>query len=242
MAINVNEVYQTVLYILNKEQRGYVTPAEFNKLATQAQLDIFEKYFEDLNQALRMPENDSEYANRVKTIQEKIDIFESSETLGAAKKLSDNVHCLGTLEYPINLPLLQPVELQEMTRHDFNLAKRSKLTAPTSTFPAFTISGDNITTAPPSLDGDEITVYFTKKPKDPIWGYTIGQVGEFLYEDSVYNEATNPNGSRDFEISAIDKPEIIMSILMYAGVIIRDQQIIQAAAGKIAQDNQNEKS
>ena len=29
---------------------------------------------------------------------------------------------------------------------------------------------------------------------------------------------------------------------MYAGVIIRDQQIIQAAAGKIAQDNQNEKS
>ena len=63
MAINVNEVYQTVLYILNKEQRGYVTPAEFNKLATQAQLDIFEKYFEDLNQALRMPENDSEYAS-----------------------------------------------------------------------------------------------------------------------------------------------------------------------------------
>ena len=45
MAINVNEVYQTVLYILNKEQRGYVTPAEFNSLARQAQLDIFEKYF-----------------------------------------------------------------------------------------------------------------------------------------------------------------------------------------------------
>ena len=31
MAINVNTVYQTVLLILNKEQRGYMTPLEFNK-------------------------------------------------------------------------------------------------------------------------------------------------------------------------------------------------------------------
>ena len=35
MAINVNEVYKTALLILNKEQRGYVTPNEFNKIATQ---------------------------------------------------------------------------------------------------------------------------------------------------------------------------------------------------------------
>ena len=31
MAINVNTVYTTVLTILNKEQRGYLTPDEFNK-------------------------------------------------------------------------------------------------------------------------------------------------------------------------------------------------------------------
>jgi hypothetical protein len=49
MAINVNEVYKTVLLILNKEQRGYITPDEFNKTGTQVQLEIFEKYFEDLN-------------------------------------------------------------------------------------------------------------------------------------------------------------------------------------------------
>ena len=47
MAINVNTVYQTVLLILNKEQRGYITPTEFNSLGTQVQLEIFEKYFEE---------------------------------------------------------------------------------------------------------------------------------------------------------------------------------------------------
>ena len=63
MAINVNTVYTTVLSILNKEQRGYITPEEFNKLGTQVQLEIFENYFEDLNQQLRVPQTDSEYAN-----------------------------------------------------------------------------------------------------------------------------------------------------------------------------------
>jgi hypothetical protein len=75
MAINVNTVYQTVLLILNKEQRGYMTPVEFNKTGTQAQLEIFETYFESLNQQLRVPQADTDYANRVVSLDEKISIF-----------------------------------------------------------------------------------------------------------------------------------------------------------------------
>ena len=75
MAVNVDTVYRTVLLIINKEQRGYLTPDEFNKTATQVQLEIFNEYFEDLNQQIRVPENDSEYANRNKNLQEKIAIF-----------------------------------------------------------------------------------------------------------------------------------------------------------------------
>jgi len=67
VAINVDTVYKTVLLILNKEQRGYMTPDEFNKIATQVQLEIFENYFENLNQQLRVQDNDSEYADRIKT-------------------------------------------------------------------------------------------------------------------------------------------------------------------------------
>ena len=42
--VDVNTVYTTVLYILNKEQRGYIPPAEFNSLATQVQKEIFDSY------------------------------------------------------------------------------------------------------------------------------------------------------------------------------------------------------
>ena len=38
MAVNIDTVYKTVLLILNKENRGYMTPDEFNRTATQVQL------------------------------------------------------------------------------------------------------------------------------------------------------------------------------------------------------------
>jgi hypothetical protein len=60
MAVNVNEVYKTVLLILNKEQRGYITPNEFNKIATQVQLEIFESYFADGDQFNRKNQQNTE--------------------------------------------------------------------------------------------------------------------------------------------------------------------------------------
>ena len=43
--INVDTVYQKVLTLSNKEQRGYITPQEFNLLADKAQLEIINDYF-----------------------------------------------------------------------------------------------------------------------------------------------------------------------------------------------------
>ena len=99
MAINVNTVYTTVLSVLNKEQRGYITPDEFNKLATQVQLEIFEKYFEDLNQQLRVPQADSEYANRQKNIDNCISIFKtiaSPVSIGVGNVLTTSIISGGT--------------------------------------------------------------------------------------------------------------------------------------------------
>ena len=49
MAVSIDTVYQRVLVLANKEQRGYITPQEFNLLANQAQMEIFEQYFYDTN-------------------------------------------------------------------------------------------------------------------------------------------------------------------------------------------------
>ena len=231
MAISVDTVYKTVLFILNKEQRGYITPAEFNKLAEQAQLEIFERYFEDLNQALRMPENDSEYANRVKTLEEKIQEMEINADLSTISNF-DTVHRLGTLVYNVN-----GREIQEVTQHELNLIKKSKLTAPTTAFPVYQLrnNGTNIvlTIYPNSIATADVDINYIPKPVSPNWAYTVESLGQFVWDEG---------NSQNFVISDIDQTELILTILMYAGVVIRDQSIIQAAASQVAQENANQKT
>ncbi len=236
MAISVDTVYKTVLFILNKEQRGYITPAEFNKLAEQAQLEIFERYFEDLNQALRMPENDSEYANRVKTLEEKIQEMELNVSLSTISNL-DSIHRLGTLVYNTN-----GREIQEVTQHELNLIKKSKLTAPTESFPVYQLnsngtssSGQSIilTIYPTTITSSDVDINYIPKPVSPNWAYTVESLGQFVWDQG---------NSQNFVISDIDQTELILTILMYAGVVIRDQSIIQAAASQVAQENANQKT
>ena len=43
--VSIDTVYQRVLALANKEQRGYITPQEFNLFADHAQTTIFEQYF-----------------------------------------------------------------------------------------------------------------------------------------------------------------------------------------------------
>jgi hypothetical protein len=75
--ISIDTVYQKVLALANKEQRGYITPQEYNLFANHAQMEILEQYFYDLNQFKRRPGDSSEYADIITILQDKISQFES---------------------------------------------------------------------------------------------------------------------------------------------------------------------
>ena len=152
MAINVNTVYQTVLSILNKEQRGFLTPAEFNKLGAQVQLDVFEKYFEDLNQQIRIPQADADYSDRVMNVDEKLAIFKTFGTATYNNSNNPNLryfslptqdaygadvdfYRLGTVTYKNNKSEI--VELQRLSRTEFYNIERSQLTKATEKFPTY---------------------------------------------------------------------------------------------------------
>jgi hypothetical protein len=91
--INVNKVYRSVLSIINKEQRGYLTPDQFNKIARQVQLDIFENTFYEYNRSLNNNKSfkiNDEYANTPKFIKEKIDLFSTRINLPVYKSTRDS--------------------------------------------------------------------------------------------------------------------------------------------------------
>lgn len=74
----INSVRNTVLSILNKNNYGYISPADFNLFAKQAQLEIFEEYFAEYN-AIINKENSrmsgTGYADAKKMTEEMIDDF-----------------------------------------------------------------------------------------------------------------------------------------------------------------------
>ena len=140
MAVSVDTVYQRVLAIANKEQRGYITPQEFNLFANQAQLDVFEQYFYDINQFNRVPGNDTEYSNMLDLLNEKISIFQKyqqsvSLDSSAIGTLPSDVYRLGTVMYT---GATYPIELDEISQSDVLDLEKSPLTRAKLTRPYYT--------------------------------------------------------------------------------------------------------
>ena len=79
MAVSIDKVYQKVLALANKEQRGYITPQEFNLFADHAQMEVFEQYFYDLNQFMRTPGNNTGHSDAVTNLEEKISFHEKHD-------------------------------------------------------------------------------------------------------------------------------------------------------------------
>jgi len=245
MAINVDEVYKTVLLILNKEQRGYITPDEFNKIATQVQLETFEKYFEDENKQWRVNENDTEYANRLKNVDDKISVFKTSAN--PLVKVSDyfpeptDLYRIGTVIYKGS------TELQRVQPNELLLVQMSDLTTPTVDFPVYTYEGSKLYVYPQTIiTNTDLTVTYLKKPADVVWSYYIHTAtGGYVYNDGVppgvgYTGPFPASGSVDFELHPSEQTDVIIKILMYSGVVIRDPQIVQVAAAKVQQEEVRE--
>lgn len=248
MAVNVDTVYKTVLSILNKEQRGYMTPDEFNKIGTQVQLEIFESYFDDLNQQLRIQQSDTEYADRQKNIDNKLSIFKTygNCTLSLDEKffvVPTNLHKIGTVIYK------DEIEVERVSKNDLLYLNQSPISKPTKKFPIYTYE-DSIqgSSGSPTLNPkifvwpkdikSDISVSYIRKPNNVQWGYTgLGGVawtsGPYIYSQS---------NSVQFELDASEQTEIIIRILSYAGVIIRDPEIVQAASIKIQEKEVNSKN
>jgi len=255
MAINVDTVYKTVLLILNKEQRGYMTPQEFNKTATQVQLEIFEQYFDDLNQQLRAPQSDQDYADRVANIEEKMSIFETTglctyttNSAGGyfslpttdAYGVTYSPYRLGSLVYT-NIYGTSIGPLEELQRSEFYYIQNSRLTASTLKNPTFLRESNRIIVAPSSIITN-ITANYIRKPLDPVWGFTVGSRGQYIYNPAAYVPGTPATGSRNFELHESEQTRVIIKILMYAGIIIKDPQIVQAAAQQSQLEDINSKS
>ena len=244
MSVSIDTVYQRVLGILNKEQRGYVTPQEFNLFANQAQMDIFEQYFYDINQFGRIHGNDTEYSDMLNILNEKINIFETSappaSRSGNYFTKPTNLYRLGSVVYKntttnnFGVISTEFIEAERINANEFLYINSSPLTKPKNVRPIFIanangtrVYGDNEVT---SLN--EVEFNYIKKPAKVRWGYQI------VFNEPLYDASNSVN----FELHESEEVELIIKILEMCGILIKDIGLYQVFDKEDQEQIQQEKS
>tara|TARA_R110000822_G_scaffold18690_3_gene61559 strand:- start:1031 stop:1738 length:708 start_codon:yes stop_codon:yes gene_type:complete len=219
--VNVDTVYQRVLALSNKEQRGYITPQEFNLFANQAQMETFEQYFYDINQFGRGPGNDTEYSDMLDILDEKIALFKKQKTLTTISSsaqlynIPNECYRLGTLSY-------RGREIEELNAKELLIVSSSPLAKPTARRPVYTryenqSGGDMIEVFPKNLVGGTIIATYIKNLEKVVWGYNV------IGSNALY-DATN---SKNFELHRSEESALVVKILALAGITLNKPGLVQ---------------
>jgi hypothetical protein len=210
MAINIDTIHQRVLVLANKEQRGYITPQEFNLLANQAQQELFESYIYDLNQRNRLePERDQPQG------EDDIGIF-LDHKLAPFTTIST---VIGGVNFPSNYTIgkvfIGNFECAKISRNDlFNIngsARHLGLLARSPVYCDSSFQGQDIfvlTNTGQATTG--VTCEVINKPADVEWDYVV--VGQ----KALYNAG----GSTNFTLHDSEETNLVNRILELAGIVI----------------------
>ena len=231
--VSIDNVYQKVLAIANKEQRGYITPQEFNLFANQAQMEIFEQYFYDLNQFSRILGNDTTYADMVTLLNEKIDVFEKfrqdvTMSSGGVGTLPTHYR-IGELSYNNSGTYVQ---IQKVNQNDLNHHINSPLLNPSVSRPIYINTSATAIQVYPTTITSGVTCNLISKPATVNWQYNV------INNSALYT----PTGTVDFELHESEEQTLVNKILQLAGVSIKDYNLAKAAGEQEVKEIQQEKA
>ena len=227
--ILVDTVYQTVLALANKEQRGYITPQEFNLHANHVQMSIFEQYFYDLNQFRRQPGNTTKYADMINIIEDKLRDFKVGFTnIGSGSSIEDAYRIISVISGDDdNVKIVEEIKLED--RHKID---HSPLTKATVNRPVYWISDGSIYFSPSDIL-NPVKYSYMRKPDSPKWTYIV------VDEKPLYNDGAVDK--KNFELHPSEQEALVIKILQLCGVTIKDYNLTQVAAQEEVKNIQQQK-
>ena len=228
----INDVRNTVLSIISKDNRGFITPLEFNQFAKQAQLEIFGQYIFNYSNAINKQNarmHGEGYTDIPKNMAEVIDSFSVFSPLpynGITSRftLPNDYFFLDKVIYNNN------TEVEKVSHRKILNLVNSNLTAPTAAYPVYTMDQSGIIVYPTSINTN-VTSQYLRYPRDPQWTYLVDAFGDPFFNPSDSNYV-------DFELPLDDFANLVIKILEYAGISIREQDVVSAAKAEEVQDIQ----
>lgn len=245
----INSVRNTVLSVLNKNNYGYISPSDFNLYAKQAQMELFEETFSLYNKTINMENarmSGTSYADFRKILEEAIEIFSTTSSLTQVSAATNryylpSVTTTGYDYFMINKVLCYDAsgatrvlkgEAEKVNHSKITMLNTSLLTAPTETYPAYVQEGSIMTVYPDTINlPNEVDAQYFRYPKDPKWTYITLASGEPVFDQSQPDY-------QDFEIPIEDEYKLVLKILQYAGISIREITPVQFGAAQEQQQQQ----
>ena len=241
----IDDVRNAVLAIANKNNYGYITPSDFNLYAQQAQLEIFEGYFQLYNDQIRKENarmSGTGYADMKQITEEVIDTFYTVQSLTqyASSTFSIPSDCYLMINVLYGTKTVDKVSLNKI-----NLLLASNITAPSVTYPAYVVNGglqgsplslvQRITMYPTSITANVLLQYI-RYPRVPKWTWaSFGTSGDPIFYPTAADYV-------DFELPQSDMPMLIAKILQYAGISIREGDVYQFGQATDTETQQKERS
>lgn len=215
----INDVRNMVNFVLNKESRGYITPLQFNTFAKQAQQEIVDSYLNDYNKSIVGKNSRNNYKEVMSKAREGMDAFAVPPTTLTFNNATGLFNEPSDLYSTVSL-IYNNIEVEEVGRDKLSYFLTNSLVGPSVYYPCFIRYNNKYKVYPETINSDVKLIYF-RTPKDPNWTY------EMVGGNPIFNPSKA--GFQDFEIGVEDKFLLIVKILKYAGLNIREADIVGAA-------------
>lgn len=222
----INAVRNSVLAILNKHNYGSIPVADFNEYSKMAQMEIFLGLFDDYNDVINNENNrrsGTGEADMRRSIEEAIDIFTDTVDL---THISANTFSMPTDAYKINDILVFDNGVFQntsdyITRSLAETMGLTNLNTPSLSFPNHYIEGTTVTMLPSTINtSGDVKAEYVRFPADPKWTFVQLSGGEPVFNASA-------NDYQDFELPKEYYVELIMKILEYTGLSIREADVVK---------------
>ena len=230
---SVNRVYSALRDLVNKDQRGFVTPAVFNNFAQVAQMNIYNDLFGNLDRSkivrLRIADPKSDKST-TKRIEEDLSVFIKRSTIaqadGVFEKPTDLARIISATSFgsilmntstKLSIPIVyDPIKL------DYIL--RSELSIPTETAPVAAIF-DDIEVYPTTIKKIILTYYKQPQGLNPVTGAKTTTMPRFGYTVVAGKEIYSAANSVDFELPEHYFADLVVEIAKLIGVNLRDTDV-----------------
>ena len=230
----INSVRNTVLSVLNKNNYGYISPSDFNLFAQQAQIEIYEEYYSSYNKTINAENarvSGTEYADIENPIAEVLEGFLRNDTLLQVAPTTNQYYVPSLITTGYNFYMISRLtcfngttrlgDAEKVANARLYMLLDSMLTAPTTKYPSYIIEEDIITVYPDTINGvSSLKCSYFRLPLDPKWTYINLPNGEPAFDQSQPDY-------QDFELPFEDEYKLVMKILQYCRMSIREIQVAQ---------------